>query len=137
MLAGVKRALFLVLAAGLGGCSIESDDETEPVTGEARNVASTIVRLDAANRARRFDAICNDLFTRAARKRAGGSNCAKLLTATAKDVRRPRISLMSIELKDEGRAEARVRTRAVGQDAIVETIHLLRERGAFRIDALG
>jgi len=137
MLAGVRRALPFVLAAALGGCSLGSDEKTEPVTGDAKRVATTIQQLDAATRARRFDVICERLFTQAARRRAGGNNCVKLLTDTAKDVRRPRISLLSIEMKDKGRAEARVRTIAVGQKDIEETIHLVRERGAFRIEGLG
>jgi hypothetical protein len=137
MLAGVKRALPIVLVAALGGCSLGSDEKTEPVGGDAKRVATTIQRLDAATRASRFDLICRRLFTRAARKRAGGANCAKLLSATAKGVRRPRISLVSITLEEKGRAEARVRTVAVGQEPIEETIHLERERGAFRIEALG
>ena len=136
MLAGVKRALLLTLVAALPGCSLRPEDDTEPVPRDARAVATAIQQLDAATRASRFDAICNELFTKAARRRSGGRNCVKLLSATAKDVRRPRISLVSIEL-DGKQARAQVRTRALGQRAIEETIHLVRERGAFRIDALG
>ena len=86
---------------------------------------------------RRFDLICNRLFTQAARRRAGGGGCVRLLTATAKDIRRPRIVLVSVSLEDGGRAAARVRTTSVGQKEIEETIHLRRERGAYRIEALG
>src|SRR5918999_5701331 len=109
MLAGVRRALPILLVAALGGCSpLGSDDETEPATGDAKRVVTTIQQFDAATRARRYDVICNRLFTKAARNRAGGGNCVKLLTANARDIRRPRISLVSVSLQDRGRAEARV-----------------------------
>ena len=144
MLAGVRRGIIgavaalagvLVVGAVLLGGRGDSDKEPEPITGSSRQVADVVTRLERATRRRRFDVVCEQLFTRAARARAGGGNCVKLLRATARDVRRPRIRLLSVRI-DGNRAQARVRTLSEGQAAVEETIDLLRERGRYRIASL-
>ena len=137
MLAGVKRVLCLLVgAAALAGCDLgESDGDAEAVKGAPKDVAAAVMALDAATRARRWDEICDRLFTRVARRRAGGDDCAELLRAATEDVRRPRVRLVSIRIKGNT-AEARVRTRAAGERAVDETIALRRERGRYRIASL-
>ncbi len=129
-LAGVVLALALLL-----GGSGDSDDDPQPITGPGKQVADVVTRLELATRRRQFAVVCDELFTRAARVRAGGRDCVRLLRSTAKDVRRPRIRLLSVRI-DGRRAEARVRTLAEGQTAVEETIDLLREGGGYRIAAL-
>ena len=123
-----------LLRGGSGG-SGGSDDDPQPITGPGKQVADVVTRLERATRGRRFDVVCDELFTRAARSRAGGRNCVRLLRSTAEDVRRPRIRLLDVRIKGD-RAEARVRTLAEGQTAVEETIDLLRERGGYRIASL-
>ena len=129
-LAGV----LLVYGLLLGGFD-DSEDEPRPITGPGKQVADVVTRLERATRRRQFEVVCDRLFTRAARARAGGGNCVKLLRATAKDVRRPRIRVLSVRIVGK-RAEARVRTRAQGQTAVEETIDFLQEGGRYRIAAL-
>ena len=137
MLAGVKRALsVLACAAALAGCdSGGSGDDPETIKGAPKQVAAAISALDAATRAGRFGEICDELFTRAARTRAGGKDCASLLRSATEDVRGPRVRLLSIRVKGQA-AEARVRTRSAGERAVDETIALRRERGRYRIASL-
>lgn len=137
MLAGVKRALCLLAgAAVLAGCeSGRSDGDAEAVKGAPKDVAAAVMSLDAATRAHRWDEICDRLFTRSARRRAGGDDCAELLRSATEDVRRPRVRLVAIRIKGDT-AEARVRTRAAGERAVDETIALRRERGRYRIASL-
>ena len=144
MLAGVRRGILgaVVALAGvvlvgmlLRGGSEGSDDDPQPITGPGRQVAEVVTRLERATRRRQFEVVCDELFTRAARARAGGGNCVRLLRSTAKDVRRPHIRLLSVRINGN-RADARVRTRAQGQAAVEETIDLQRERGRYRIAAL-
>ncbi len=125
MLAGV------LLLGGSGG----SEDEPRPITGPGKQVADVVGRLELATRRRQFEVVCEQLFTRAARARAGGGNCVRLLHSTARDVRRPRIRLLGVRIAGN-RAQARVRTLAEGQTAVEETIDLLREGGSYRIAAL-
>jgi hypothetical protein len=127
----------LTLAIALSGCSLGADEETrtEPARGAPKDVAETVRALERATRRRDWRAICEKLFTAAARRRAGGGDCPKLLRSSAGDVRRPRIELVSLELK-RGRAEARVRTRARGQRPLTDVIELRREGGRWRIESL-
>ena len=120
-----------VLVGGLGG----SDEKPRPISGAGKQVAGVVARLERATRRRDFGVVCNELFTRAARDRAGGKDCVRLLATTAKDVRRPRIRLLGVRLVGE-RAEARVSTLSQGQAAVEETIDLQREKGRYRIAAL-
>jgi len=137
MLAGVKRALcVLACAAALAGCdSGGSDGDPEAIKGAPKGVAEAVAALDAATRAGRYDEVCDELLTRAARTRAGGKDCPALLRSATEDVRRPRVRLLSIRVKGD-RAEARVRARSKGERAVDETIALQRERGRYRIASL-
>jgi hypothetical protein len=137
MLAGVKWALsLLACAAALAGCdSGGSGGDPEAIKGAPKQVAAAVTALDAATRAGRHREICDDLFTRAARTRAGGKDCAALLRSATEDVRNPRVRLLSITVKGNA-AEARVRTRSTGERAVDETIAFHRERGRYRISSL-
>jgi len=94
-----------------------------------------VEQLDRATRAGDWRRICDRLFTAAARRRAGGRECAKGLRSAARDVRRPRIELVGIELRGRS-ARARVRTRAAGQAPVTEVLDLRLEDGRYRIQAL-
>jgi hypothetical protein len=134
----VPRAALILLAAplALAGCDLGEDEPPERIRGAPKEVAGVVARLERATRARDFGAICDQLFTDAARRRAGGRGCPKLLRSTAADLRDPRIRLVKIQIRKEGDARAVVRTTAVGQPPLEDTIELRRERGRYRIAAL-
>ena len=94
-----------------------------------------VADLEARARLARYDSICDELLTRAARARAGGEDCESLLRSAMRDVRRPDIRLLSIRVRGR-RATARVRSRSAGQRPADETIELRREGGTYRIEAL-
>ncbi len=125
----------LAAAAALAGCDSGGSEAPKAVTGAPKQVADAVTALDAATRAGRYGEVCDELFTRAARRRAGGKDCAALLRSATEDVRRPRVRLLAIRVKGDD-AEARVRTRAAGERAVDETIALRRERGRYRIASL-
>jgi hypothetical protein len=140
MLRDVTRAGLtgLIALLGFAGCSLGADEErgsTEPARGAPKEVAATVKALERAVRARDWRAICDDLFTPSARRRAGGRDCPRLVRSSAGELRSPRIQLLAIELR-RGRAEARVRTRARGQAPLTDTITLRRARGGYLIEAL-
>ena len=126
---------MLLASIILTGCLPGSDDEPNQVSGQPKEIANVVGRLERVTRRRQFNVLCDELFTRSARNRAGGKDCVALLRETAKDVRKARIRLLDVEV-DGNRAEARVRTTAEGQTAVEETIELMRERGRYRISAL-
>jgi len=119
----------------LAGCNSGSDDDAKPAAGAPKELTETVVALEAATQQRDFRRICDDLFSRAAMRRAGGEDCAQLVRSTAGDVRRPQITPVSIRVRGD-RADVRVRTTARGQRPIEDTIRLVREGGDWRIAAL-
>jgi hypothetical protein len=129
------RGLLLAAAIQAGGCSLNGDEEPRTARGAPNEVARVVHALEVATRRREWATICDELFTAAARRRAGGRDCARLLAESGKEVLRPRIELLEIELK-EGGARARVRTRARGQRPLEDTLVLRRVRGDYRIEAL-
>ena len=136
MLRAVKRAVILGLGLLAGaGCSLGRDEEPRPATGAPREVAGVVHALETATSRRDWRTICDDLFTAAARRRAGGRGCARLLAESGEEVLRPHIQLLKIEL-DGNAARARVRTRARGQGPLEDTLLLRRVRGEYRIEAL-
>jgi hypothetical protein len=131
------RALALLGCLALSSCSLGGGEAApKPIRGAPRKIAAVVAALDRATRDRDYASICNELFTRAARGRAGGRDCERLMRSTARDVRRPSVELVSIRVK-KGGAEARVRTRAAGQALLEDVIVLRLERGRYRIEGLG
>lgn len=128
--------MAVTLSLVLAGCSEgERKAEPKPIERSSKQVAAAVGRFERATQRRDFKAICARLFTPDARERAGGKDCAELLRSTASDVRRPRIRVLSIRIRGE-RADARVRTRAKGQEPLDETIVLERRGGRYLIAAL-
>ena len=89
------------------------DDEAKPASGAPAQIAATVDRLERAVAQKDFDAICDQLFTARARKRAGGADCARQLGSAAEGVRRPSIEIEGIEVNGN-RALVKVRTRRRG-----------------------
>jgi hypothetical protein len=121
---------------GLSGCSVGGGDEpVKPAKGPAKDVAVLVHSLETATRAGDWKSVCDRLFSRDARKRAAGRDCPKLLRSQAGKPAGARIELLSLRIKRRD-IEAKVRTRARGQNAIDETLRVVRDRGDFRIDSL-
>jgi hypothetical protein len=125
----------MAVAASLAGC-LGADDEPQAATGAPRAIAEVVERLERETAAGDFAGICRDLFTEAARRRAGGGDCARLTRSAAVGIERPSIERVAIELKGKT-ARVRVRTRATGQAAVTDELLLRREEGEWRVDALG
>ena len=118
------------------GCSFGADEEPQPVSGTAKEIAATVDRLERAVATHDFSEICDELFTRAARERSGGEDCAKQLSAAAGEVRRPEIDIGGIQVEGD-RAVVTVRTRAEGQARVSDELRLTREGGRWRVESLG
>jgi hypothetical protein len=125
----------MAVGAILAGC-LGADDEPRHATGAAREIGEVVERLERATAERDFELICRDLFTAAARERAGGRDCARLTRSAAAGVERPSIELDAIELRG-ATAQATVRTRATGQAAVSDVLLLRRRGGEWRVEALG
>ena len=125
-----------LIGLALAACSLGGDDPPpKPVKGAPRDVIRVVTELDAATRRGQYRRICDELFTSAARRRAGGRDCPSLLGSTARELRSPSVEVVSIRVTPR-EALARVRTRARGQAPIVDVLVLRREGGSYRIEAL-
>jgi hypothetical protein len=125
----------MAVGAILAGC-LGADDEPRPATGAAREIGEVVERLERATAERDFASICRDLFTAAARERAGGRDCARLTRSAAAGVERPSIELDALEPRG-ATAQATVRTRATGQAEVSDVLLLRRRGGEWRVEALG
>jgi hypothetical protein len=122
----------------LSGCSLGADEErgrTEAAEGATKQVAATVQELDRAVRKRDWRTVCDKLFTAAARERAGGRDCARLVGSSAGRLRGARIELVGIVIKGHS-AQARVRSRARGQTPLTDTLTLKRVSGRYLIESL-
>ena len=117
------------------GCSLGGDDDAKPASGAAAQVAATVDRLERAVADEDFATICNQLFTATARQRAGGDDCVRQLRSAAEGVKRPRIEIQRIDVKDN-LAIAKVRTEARGAGAGERRAVLRREGGRWLVEAL-
>jgi hypothetical protein len=117
------------------GCSLGGDDDPKPASGPPAQIAQTVDRLERAVATRDYETICNQLFTAAARKRAGGSGCARQLRSAAEGVKHPSIEIQAIEVKGD-RATVKVKTRAQGQARVSDELRMRREGGRWLVEAL-
>ena len=120
----------------LSACSLGADEEAPRASGQPAEIAAVVQRLERATAERDWAAVCVDLFTAAARERAGGPDCARLLGEAAADVRRPEIEIRGIRVREGGRASVDVRTRASGQETVSNVLELRNENGEWRVEAL-
>jgi hypothetical protein len=124
----------MAVAAFLTGC-LGGDDEPVPAGGAARSIAAVVERLERATARGDFATVCDDLFTAAARERAGGKDCERLTRSAGEGISRPRIDVSAIEI-EAGRARVEIVTRAEGQAAVPDVLELRREADGWRVEAL-
>jgi hypothetical protein len=117
------------------GCSIGADSEPQPVKGVPKEVAATVDQLERAIARGDYAEVCDRIFTAAARRRAGGAECAKQLTSAAEGVSRPVIQIRGIDVTGN-RAAVKVATTAEGQARVIDTLRLRREGGRWLVEAL-
>jgi hypothetical protein len=123
-------AVAVILAGCLGG-----DDEPRPASGAPKEIAEVVERLERAVAEGDYATVCEDLFTAAARERAGGEDCERQTGEAAEEIARPRIDVEAIEVRGD-RARVRVTTRATGQAEVPDALELRREEGEWRVEAL-
>jgi hypothetical protein len=124
----------MAVAAFLTGC-LGADEEAAPARGAARDIAGVVERLERATASRDFGIVCEELFTAAARERAGAEDCERLTRSAAEGIARPELEMESIHIRaDTARVE--VTTRAEGQAEVPSVLELRRERGEWRVEAL-
>ena len=118
------------------GCSIGGDSEPKPVSGVPKEIAATVDQLERAMATGTTPTVCDRLFTAAARKRAGGADCAKQLTAAAEGVRRPAIEIRGIDVNGNTRRREGAPRPPRARRRLIDTLELRREGGRWLVEAL-
>jgi hypothetical protein len=118
------------------GCSLGGDDEPQPATGAAKEVAAAVERFEQAVAQRDFKAICNELFTPTARQRAGGDDCVAQTSSAVEGLRRPRLQIEEIRVTDVS-ASVKVATEAAGQARVIDSMELRKTGGRWLVEAVG
>jgi type II secretory pathway component GspD/PulD (secretin) len=94
-----RPAIALVVGVFAVGCGGGGNEKPKPISGPAKEAAAVISRLEKATAQKDFATICDDLLASATRKQAGGDQCAAVLGARVRDVRRPRIKIEQIAVQ--------------------------------------
>jgi hypothetical protein len=115
---------------------LSGGQETRSIGGAARDAVDTVMQFETALAGRDWPGICNRLYTREARKAAGGSRCTTTLAQSAGGLRDPRVKIVSIRVRGQ-KATVRVAASVNGKPAVTDRIQLEREGGRFRIAAAG
>jgi hypothetical protein len=118
------------------GCSLGGDDEPQPVSGPAKEVAAAVERFEQAVARRDFKTICNELFTATARHRAGGDDCVAQTSSAVEGLRRPRLQIEEIRVSDDT-AAVKVATEASGQARVIDSMELRKTDGRWLVEAVG
>ena len=118
------------------GCSFGGDEEAKPASGPTAQIAATVDRLERAVASRDYELICGQLFSAEARKRAGGTECARQLGSATEGLKKPRVVIEAINVTGN-RAAVKVRTEAEGQASVTDELRLRREGGRWLVEALG
>jgi hypothetical protein len=130
--AAVVVAAGVVALVGSGG-----DEKPPPVSGTPAEAVAVVDALQRALATRDFATICDRLLTSRARAAAGGPNCQSVLAQAAARLRSPKVEIRSVVLSRGGKATVGVVASTTGDRPAPDVIHLVRQRGGFRIASAG
>jgi hypothetical protein len=106
------------------------------VGGTPAEVVTLVNGLERALAGRDYQAICDSLFTEAAREAAGGDNCPSVLAQAGAKIASPSLSIRTVAVAGD-QATVSVIAAAAGQRPASDELHLLREGGHFRVASAG
>ena len=123
-------SLLLAVAAVTGGLAACGQSEESKVRG-------TLAQLARATAKKDYRTLCQKVFAPSlvARIATIGLPCDRAMGIGLADVQRPRLRVLSVTV-DGNQADARVRSTARGEKASVDTIHLIKQKGEWRVSSL-
>lgn len=130
-------AAILVVVVAVVLIASGGDEGPPPVRGTAAEAVAVVEAFQRALGDRDFATICDRLFTPRARLAAGGDNCQSVLAQAATRLRTPTVQIRSVVLQRGGKAIVGVVAGASGDRPAPDVIHLVRQKGRFRIASAG
>jgi hypothetical protein len=124
----LATALALLIFAGCG--------EQGPTPEE--QVRSTVTEFGRATAAKDYGTLCDRLLAPSLVEEVEsiGLPCEAAMRRGLQDVRDPRLTIGTIEVRDD-KATAEVRTSAAGEEPSQDTLELVNLDGAWKISSLG
>jgi len=133
----LAAAALALAAAGCGAGNAPQETPEGEFTGQQLEVATTVEDFAEAARGQDTEQICADLLAAAVVDRLGGGRCADELKGSLRDTNAGDLTIPPRGITISGnRATARVVTE-LGEDDTTDTLELVRERGRWRIAAVG
>jgi hypothetical protein len=110
----------------------------KPEPNSDEQVGETLDRYAAATRDKDYQTLCDDLLASdlVERIRSAGLPCEVALRTGLDDRQNPQLKVLEVEVLDDKRARARVRTTAGGEPTSVDDVLLTKEDGQWRIASL-
>jgi hypothetical protein len=123
----IPLAVAVLTAAGLGGCGASDDSQ----------VRDTLAKLARATAHKDYKTLCRKVFAHVLVQRVTsiGLPCERAMSIGLDNVRRPRLKVLSVHVEG-GQADAQVRSSARGEKSSVDTVHLIKENGEWRVSSL-
>jgi len=137
-LRGLKGRPRIAAFVILGVVVIVAVLSLRPGPNAEKDVRATLVRYAAATRAKDYQALCDELFSKdiVSGLRSVGLPCEVALRgSTLSTVRNPTLTVLGVEVSGD-QALARARSTATGEPTSIDTIKLVREDGGWRIASL-
>jgi hypothetical protein len=137
-LAGLKGKPRIAAFAILGVVVVVAVLALRPGPNEEKDVRAALDRYGQATRAKDYQTLCDDLFSKAIV--AGLTNAdlpceVALKLSSLETVRNPQLTVLAVEVSGD-QALARTRSTAVGETPSLDTIKLVKESGGWRIASL-
>ena len=125
-----RPLLLLLVACLLAGCGEEGPSDEE-------RIRSTLTRFERATAERDYEALCDRILAPELvdAVRAAGLPCEVALEAGFDDVREPRLTVGTVDVRGDA-ATAEVRSSADGQDPSEDRVELVRVGEEWRIASL-
>ncbi len=131
-------ALLVALPLVLGACGQSTKDSAEDFQGDQKAVAQTVEDLQSASRKQEGDKICASLLAPtlvAQIKKASGSDCGKGVKDSLRDADSFELQVQKVTISGD-KASAVVKSEGGDKDR-VDTLELVKDRGAWKIATLG
>jgi outer membrane lipoprotein SlyB len=131
-------ALLVALPLVLGACGQATKDSAEDFKGDQKAVAQTVEDLQSASRKHEGDKICASLLAPALVaqiKKASGGDCGKGIKDALSDADSFELEVKKVTISGAN-ASAVVKSEGGDKDR-VDTLELVKDRGAWKVATLG
>jgi outer membrane lipoprotein SlyB len=131
-------ALLVALPLVLSACGQTSKDSAKDFKGDQAAVAQTVEDLQSASRKQEGDKICASLLAPALVaqvKKASGGDCGKGIKDALRDADSFELQVQKVTISGD-KASAVVKSEGGDKDR-VDTLELVKDRGAWKIATLG